>query len=193
MFFRGMKYGEQGSVLMESVLLMPVVLLVFMTAAQFAHIFFARQLVEYAACSGARAGRLGSADTIRSNAENAAVQICSVLSLTAPQGTLSEPVTLPWIGVVPGSQALLEKLRVECIETPGESVTCTVQMDFPLVVPVVREFVAGLVRITAIGEEIMLEKTAAQADYAVAYSGDSFPHIRIRRSAIAPKLWQCAD
>lgn len=193
MIFKGKIYGEQGSVLMESVLLLPVVLLVFMAAAQFSHILFARQIVEYAAYSGARAGRLGSADTILSNASNAAMQICSIISLTAPQGVASSPMSLPWLGEIAGSGSLKDKLSVECVETAGESVACTVQMDFPLVVPVVREFVAGLIRFTDVGEDAMLEEPAASPDYAVVLPGDTFPHIRIRRSAIAAKPWQCAD
>ena len=193
MFLKDKICSEQGSVLVESVLLLPVVLLVFMAAAQFAHIFYARQIVEYASYSGARAGRLGSADTIQTNAYNAARQICSVIALTAPAGSAGDAVTLPWLGEVAGSQNLDEKLSVDCTEQPGESVTCTVQMDFPLVVPIVREFVAGLLRFTAAGDGRLLTGGAPRPDFIVYHANDGFPHLRFIRSAVVAKNFQVAD
>ena len=185
--------SEQGSVLVESVLLLPVVLLVFMAAAQFAHIFYARQIVEYASYSGARAGRLGSADTIQTNAYNAARQICSLIALTAPAGSAGENLTLPWLGGIAGSQNLDEKLSVTCTEQPGESVTCTVQMDFPLVVPVVREFIAGVLRFTNINESTLIAPGTQKPDFIVYHADDGFPHLRFTRSAAVAKNYQVTD
>ena len=193
MFLKNKICSEQGSVLVESVLLLPVVLLVFMAAAQFAHIFYARQIVEYASYSGARAGRLGSADTIQTNAYNAARQICSLIALTAPAGSAVENVTLPWLGEVAGSQNLDEKLSVSCTEQPGESVTCTVQMDFPLVVPVVREFIAGVLRFSDINSSSLLAAGTTKPDFVVYHAGDGFPHLRFTRSAVVAKNFQVAD
>ena len=179
--------------LLESVLLLPVVLLVFMAAAQCAHILYARQIVEYASYSGARAGRLGSADTIQTNAYNAARQICSLIALTAPAGSAGENLTLPWLGEIAGSQNLDEKLSVTCTEQPGESVTCTVQMDFPLVVPFVREIIAGVLRFTAVNEGNLLVAGTQKPEYIVYYANDSFPHLRFTRRAVAAKNCQIAD
>ena len=193
MFFTGKNYGEQGSVLMESILLLPVVLLSFMAAAQFAHIYFARYMIEYAAYSGARAGRLGSAASIQTNAYNAAGQVCSVLALTSAGTLAGDPLTLPWLGTIEGSQSLAEKLQVTCTEEPGKSITCTVRMDFPLVVPVVREVVAGLVRFTEVGSRKMLSRPEHPASDTVVYPGDSFPHLRFKRSATVPRNYRIAD
>ena len=193
MFFTGKNYGEQGSVLMESILLLPVVLLSFMAAAQFAHIYFARYMIEYAAYSGARAGRLGSAAAIQTNAYNAAGQVCSILALT-PAGTLAgDPLTLPWFGTIEGSQSLAEKLQVDCTEDPGKSITCTVRMDFPLVVPVVREVVAGLVRFTEVGSKKFLTLSEHPAPDTILYTGNPFPHLRFKRSVTVPRNYQIAD
>lgn len=193
MFWKDKICSEQGSVLVESVLLLPVVLLVFMAAAQFAHIFYARQIVEYASYSGARAGRLGSGDTIQTNAYNAARQICSLLALTAPAASGGENITLPWLGEVAGSQNLDEKLSVNCTEQPGESVTCTVQMDFPLVVPVVREFIAGMLHFTSVNDGKLLAAGTSKPDFIVYHANDGFPHLRFIRSAVVAKNFQVAD
>lgn len=192
MFFTGKNHGEQGSVLMESILFLPVVLLSFMAAAQFAHIYLARHMIEYAAYSGARAGRLGSAAVIQTNAYNAAQQICSILSLTAA-GASGEPLTLPWFGTIEGSQSLAEKLQVTCTEDPGKSITCTVRMDFPLVVPVAREVVAGLVRFTEVGSKKFLTLSEHPAPDTILYTGNPFPHLRFKRSVTVPRNYQIAD
>ena len=193
MLFKNKICSEQGSVLVESVLLLPVILLVFMAAAQFAHIFYARQIVEYASYSGARAGRLGSAETIQTNAYNSARQICSLIALTAPAGFAGENLTLPWLGEIAGSQNLDDKLTVTCTENPGESVTCTVQMDFPLVVPVVREFIAGVLRFSDLDADQMLTAGTQKPAFVVYHSGDGFPHLRFTRSAVVAKNFQVAD
>ena len=192
MFFTGKNHGEQGSVLMESVLLLPVVLLSFMAAAQFAHIYLARHMIEYAAYSGARAGRLGSAAVIQTNAYNAAQQICSILSLTAA-GASGEPLTLPWLGTIENSQSLADKLQVDCTEDPGKSVTCTVRMDFPLVVPVARDVIAGLIKFTGVGSKTLLALAEHPAPDTVLHTGDKFPHLRFKRSATVPRNYQIAD
>ena len=192
MFFTGKNHGEQGSVLMESILFLPVVLLSFMAAAQFAHIYLARHMIEYAAYSGARAGRLGSAAAIQTNAYNAAQQICSILSLTAA-GASGEPLTLPWLGTIEGSQSLAEKLQVTCTEDPGKSVTCTVRMDFPLVVPVARDVIAGLIKFTGVGSKTLLALSEYPAPDTILYTGNPFPHLRFKRSVTVPRNYQIAD
>ena len=106
---------DGGSVLMESVLLLPVFLLILMTSVQFAHIMFANYLTCYASYNAARSGSLArNPSDAEWNALRSATQVCSVLSLTASEGSTGTCYTLPWLGSVAGSEDLTKKVFNKC-------------------------------------------------------------------------------
>ena len=191
--------NQQGSVMMESIVLLPVVLLVLMATVQFAHIFFARQITRYAAYSAARSARVAYTPSVaENNARNSARQVCAMLSLTAPQGSTGVLYALPWLGEVAGSQNLDEKLSVSCSPegTPDGAFAAEVMMDFPLVVPVINSFLSGLLKFRdeiapALYQDVIQEGTPRS--FARKYEGDIFPHITITSRALVPANPALAD
>ena len=192
-----------GSIMMESVVLLPVVLLVLMAAVQFAHIFFARQITRYAAYSAARSGRVAlTPAAARENALKAARQACSMLALSAPAGNNGSPYALPWLGEVAGSQNLDEKISVNCSPegSPDGAFATEVVMNFPLVVPVVNSFLSGLLKfrdevnpepVGGVTPDIIQDGTLRS--FARVSEGDIFPHITIKSRALLPANPQLAD
>ena len=190
--------GEKGSVMMESIILLPFVLIALMAAIQFAHIFFARQITEYAAFCAARAGRVGFSESIRNNAFNAAKQICSIISLSAPSGSTGVLYALPWLGEVPGSQALESKLAVNCSSDifSGQAFAAEVTMHFPLVVPVVNQFISGLFKFRDEVHPLAWQSPLQEGtfrSYSRTFENDIFPHIVITRKALVPANPALAD
>ena len=194
----------KGSVMMESIIMLPVVLLALMAAVQFAHIFFARQITGYAAFSAARSVSFAmSASVAQSNALNSAKQICSIISLSAPANTTAPLFALPWLGEVAGSQALDDKISVNCApeNTPDSGSAAEVTMKFPLVVPVVNWFLSGVLKFrdhvnptfstSKDGFKTIVE--GSLNEYSSRIGNDIFPHITITRRAVVPANPKLAD
>ncbi len=181
--------NERGSVLMEAVILLPVVLGAILTAGQFAHIWYARQMTAYAAyAAGREAARSTTAAEAEISAVNAAKNICAHISLTADADSANTDITVPRLGVIPGSRDVDEKMQVTVTESEWTDAerrrTVTVQMDFPLVFPVVNYLLKdGIAAFTA--ENPASEKIIGAADQADEEKY-IFPHIRIRETAIVP-------
>lgn len=188
--------SAKGSVMMESVLMLPIMLIALMAAVQIAHIFFARHITEYAAFSAARSGRVALTPAVASeNALKAAKQACSILALTAPAGHSGALYALPWLGEVAGSQNLDNKLSVRCPldSAPRGAFAAEVTMHFPLVVPVVNQFLSGILKFR---DEVLPQSASATSpgileegtphSYSRSYDGDVFPHITITRRALVP-------
>lgn len=189
--------SEKGSVMMESIIMLPVMLIAFMAALQIAQILFARQLTEYAAISAARAGRNALSPAVaQSNALSAAKQVCSILSLTAPAGSTGALYALPWLGEVDGTQNLDSKLSVSISpsDTPANAFGAEVTMNFPLLVPVVNQFLSGLLKFrdNVDSDENFIQEGSLNS-FARTYEGDVFPHITITRKAIVPANPALAD
>lgn len=196
--------NAEGSVMMESIIMLPVVLLALMAAVQFAHIFFARQITDYAAFSAARSGRFALSESVaQENALKSAKQICSIISLSAPQGASGVLFALPWLGEVAGSQALDSKLAVNCspANTPAGAFAAEVTMNFPLVVPLVNTFLSGVLKFR---EKVNPVFSTSSVGFGRFHEGtphgfirtfdqDVFPHITITRRALVPANPTLAD
>lgn len=188
--------SAKGSVMMESVLMLPIMLLALMAAVQIAHIFFARHITEYAAYSAARSGRLALTPAVAlENALKAAKQSCSIIALTAPAGHSGALYALPWLGEVAGSQNLDNKISVSfpAASVPQGAFAAEVTMHFPLVVPVVNQFLSGILKFR---DEVLPPSNSPDSpgileegtpySYHRSYDGDIFPHITITRRALVP-------
>ncbi len=132
MYFSGRKdkfYTNGGSVLMEALICLPILLLLSLGVGQFAHIWLCRQVVQYAAFAGARAALplsespdkdLKNMTEEEAGALFAARRICALVGFSQEDG--AEEYTRKWLpdGVIGGSgglagssvKAILEPVRV---------------------------------------------------------------------------------
>lgn len=183
--------GDNGSMLMEAVVCIPVLLVMILGCMQIAHIWFARQVVQYAAYASARvllstpdqnyeeATRKGGA------AWKAAAQVCSWIALSQPAG--SEEMKIPGWGKIPGSGGMEEKVKLE-LGTAGDqwSPKVTVSFDFPLVMPIAGHIIARGMNPWQEGNEWQIQHADATGD---AHSGEpmNHPYIRFTESAALVK------
>ena len=96
---------DKGSVLMEAIICLPVLLLLSLGVAQFAHIWYCRTIVHYAACCGARAVLTApnGANNELTAARSAAEIVCAPITFINP--TNETDFSLPGIAPAPiGSQ-----------------------------------------------------------------------------------------
>ena len=145
MRFRADKYNfknDKGSVLMESVICLPVLLLLSLAAAQFAHLWYCRTIVHYAAFSAARAAVTAPRGQENAQARRAAEIVCAPIAftdpvggddfglpgITPPQKDFQEPI--PGSGAVSGGDTTI--LRVAVTTTSLHNVKAEVQFGVPL-------------------------------------------------------------
>lgn len=186
--------NEQGSVMLETAFILPVILTLIMGIGQFAHILLARQVVAYAAYASARAAlpmsdqKIGGA---QSEAEFAALQaakqICAPITLGGEGSPGGKKLRLPWTGEIAGSEAVARKLRVSLEYTPNLLERATVEMDFPLVFPIAGNLIGGLGNLLT-----MTGKSGDGEPEGVTWShryesGFFFPHLTLRETAVAAK------
>ena len=187
-----MKHADSnGSMLMEAVVCIPVLLVMILGCMQIAHIWFARQLVQYAAYASARvllstpdqdcekAVKTGGA------AWKAAAQVCSWVALSQPEG--SKGIDIPGWGAVPGSGNMERKLKLE-LGTAGDKWTpkVTVNFDFPLVMPIAGHIIARGLNPWAKGQEWQ-EQHADATGNAHSAEAMNYPYIRFTESAALVK------
>ena len=183
--------GANGSMLMEAVVCIPVLLVMILGCMQIAHIWFARQLVQYAAYASARV-LLSTPDqdyekSVASGgaAWQAAARVCSWIALSQPEG--SEEIEVPGWGKVPGSGDMESKVRLK-LGTAGDkwNPKVTVIFDFPLVMPIAGAIIARGMNPWAKGSEWQIRHADATGD---AHSGEAMnhPYIRFTESAALVK------
>lgn len=143
------KHGaRRGSVMMETVLILPWFLLVGFGVVQFSFLWVARLMTDYAAFCAARAALVyNPADTVCGDETNvsyqAARQILAWMSFSAPH-TGGDAPTVPGWGRIPLSGDIDRQLRVEVDNETEGFVTATVHFAFPLFVPVVSKLVPAM-------------------------------------------------
>lgn len=147
--------STRGSMLLESVLVLPLLFLLIMGVLQFAHIWTARHVVAYAAYCATRATlsvhpaewAFGGTDSV---AYKAAKSVCAWInvagkaeSLVAAKGARSTTgeLYIPGWGFVPESDSLDRRLDVKVnfvnvFGVQGGLASATVTYRFPLVLPV---------------------------------------------------------
>lgn len=183
-----------GSMLMEAVVCIPVLLVMILGCMQIAHIWFARQVVQYAAYSAART-LLSTPDqdhekavAVNGAAWKAAAHVCSWIALSQPEG--SEEFEIPGWGGVPGSGGLEKKLSLK-LERVGSkwNPKVTVEFDFPLVMPVAGHIIGRGMDPWGEGAEWQIGHADATGDK---HSGEAmnYPYIRFRESASLVKPYE---
>ena len=125
--------GRSGSVLMETVLVLPVLFLFIVGILQFAHIWMAKQMTAYAAYAAARAMMVVPPSEQQAAAENAARMVLSWISL-ADAGDSKPGVSVPGWGKIYGSSSVWKRVEVFANNTPT-TVSAKVEFKFPLMMP----------------------------------------------------------
>lgn len=204
--------AERGSVLMESLICLPVLLLLMLGVGQFAHIWLCRQVVQYASWSAARATLTASTDSVRGTggaseesiaAFQAAKRICSLISYTQASGR--DELTRSYLpgGMIGGSGGLDYPIKVSgntvsagklavTITSPDQwSRAVRVNMDVPLLFPFAGHIIGGVYRLWnddleyAI-TEVNIENDTVTQSYKE-FSDFFFPHIKLRETALVSK------
>ena len=155
------KADNNGSVLMECVLVMPILLFIILGIAQLSYIWVAKLMTHYAAYSAARAAIVyNPADYRNGNdffADKGPVHQAACIALAKMGGHFGDPaIEIPGWGKVTGSEKIFEQVRIsgrdlsnltQAEKDAGQvaipAVEVTVAFDFPLLVPYV-DFVIGM-------------------------------------------------
>ena len=126
--------GDKGSMLLETVLVMPLLYVLIMAVLQIAHIWTARQVALYAAYAATRATLCVAPAEAQKTARSAAWQVCSLLTISGNSLKMEDEQLSVKID---NGTALANRLG----NSVGTSGT-TLRYKFPLVMPVVGRFFA---------------------------------------------------
>lgn len=179
--------NENGSLLVEAAVCLPVLLTLILGCMQIAHIWFARQIVQYAAYSAARAllvtpnDRHEAAVKPDGPAYKAAASVCAWIALSQRPGDKEEEI--PGWGGIPGSGGIERKLDLALSQPAGEWYpVVTVKFDFPLVMPIAGPLIGWGMNPWSKGRE--WEKNRADMT-GNRHAGESvhYPYIRFEESA----------
>lgn len=136
---------RRGSIMMETVLVMPLLLLLIFGILQFAQIWMARQLVVYAAACSARAMTVVLPEEQADAADKAAKLALSWLCLVEDGSESGNAgVEVPGWGRIPGSRSVDRRVRTSVLlngrrydgtDDANPVVGVTVSFRFPLLIP----------------------------------------------------------
>ena len=131
-----MNRNEKGSILMETVIVMPLLVALIFGALQMAHIHVARQIVSYAAYAAARATLPVTADKEKEEAEKAAQRI--LCWLVASPDSLHSGVMMP----DPEAKSVRDRLLDFRVRKNGWNNEVELKFAFPLVMPLAAQIIA---------------------------------------------------
>ncbi len=126
--------SETGSVMLEFVMVFPLVLTLILGAAQFGHVWLARQVVSYAAYTAARTALVAEPSEYQAAAQRAAEQVCAWVVIGQAAGENEKEI--PGWGAIPGSGAVSRKTNVSIEELDDWNIKATVTFDFAMVMPI---------------------------------------------------------
>jgi hypothetical protein len=133
---QGLCRGDDGSVMLEAVFAFPLILALIFGSAQIAHIWAARQVVEYSAYCAARAAVSAADDQneMQEAGRIAAEQVCSWICIGQAEG--ESPTAIAGWGNIKGSGAVGRKTKVTIRMIDDWNVEATVVFDFALITPI---------------------------------------------------------
>ena len=189
---------RRGSILMETVLVMPVLLLLIFGILQFAHIWMARQMVAYAAFCAARAAMVVPPNEQSRAAQNAAEIALSWINIAS---SVDNPVTIPGWGAVNGSgysdngrSRVLALVWGKGTNVTTPYVAAEVEFKFPLLIPglAVNKIIANAVNAATVvlptGDFYADLNRAAGAPSTL----DGWPYVRLREFCVLPMPYSTA-
>lgn len=168
---------ETGSVLMETVIAMPLLIALVFGALQLAHIHIARQVVSYAAYAAARAALPAGSGKEKEYARKAAQRI--LCWLTASADSFHDGVLMP----DPESKAVKDRILEFKVTQKGWTREVELKFAFPLVMPLAAQIIAFKFNPT----DFSTGKTGSHIS--TKKFGDSFtgPHLVFHERAALPK------
>lgn len=172
---------ERGQAIVEYAIVFPIQLMLTLGVIQLAHLFVAKQVLEYGAYCGARAKLIGLTD-----AEARKAAIIPISKIAGVSGaTMPDWIELPGWGTLPKSGAAREKTKREDgsegivfstkTDAGTEIVECTIYHNYELSVPVGNLVAAG------VGSVFLLDEGDVNREWGRA------PHVRMRAYAALPR------
>lgn len=195
---------------MEAIICLPVLLLLSLGVAQFAHIWYCRTIVHYAAFSAARATLTAPADSNgeqniskeQTEAQAAAEIICRAITFTS----LTDDLENPGVGKIGGSGNVKNKCKVTILDSfvdraSGQKINLSkwqrgvaVEMNVPLLFPYAGQIIGACMKMWSDGKLDVQETnpSAEKLDEVITHNsnivGDFFfPHIILRERAYISK------
>ena len=197
-----------GTVLMESVLVLPILTLLIFATVQFSLIWYAQLMTHYAAYNAARAALVYNPAEYSENGVffdskgpcwEAAVTSLSWLSSSVDGGSGSVHAMIPNWGMVPNSSHIENQVRIDTRESAegGAKEPCIkvrLTFDYPLHVPVIGKIISYMLNTS--GSEDMWSPTGWTPDSGRYAATAAATHptmkgdfIRIHAYCVMPKPW----
>ena len=184
--------GRIGSVMMEFVIAMPVLVVLVMLVVQFAQLWTVRQMVSYSAFCAARStlsanpAEWSSAKPKAGRCDHAAA--ARVLSWVAlfGSGAGAGGKDVPGWGEIPESDRIDSRIEVKSEHVAGQYASSTVVFKFPMLVPVAGQMISFLAKRPADGSRYM-----GMDSPSLMWSGeeelfDGVPYIELTETCVLP-------
>ncbi len=128
---------KRGSILAETVLVMPLLLLLIFGVIQFALIWTAKQMTAYAAFCATRAIMVVTPDEQEEAAQKAAEVALSWMCIAEKDGSAGKRVDIPGWGTIPGSASSNDRVSIDIKKNGEDSPLAAVKVKFkyPLLIP----------------------------------------------------------
>ena len=146
--------AERGQAIVEYAIVFPIQLMLTLAVIQLAHLFIAKQVLQYGAFCGARAKVIGLTDDEARRA--AAIPISKIAGTSGV--TTSDDIVLPGWGTLPKSGAALEKSEIEfdtATDAGTEVVECRIDHNYELTVPIGNALAASVANVFLLDEEVV--------------------------------------
>lgn len=183
--------ASRGSILMEFVLTMPILVVFVMLILQIALIGTTRQFVAYSAFCGARSMLAVGPDEAsgRNGPYSAARRALAWVTTASDEGA---DVYVPDWGTIPESASIDERLAVEAGHSDGSYVQCKVEYKMPLVIPIAGAVIGWLFH----DSRGVVEK--AEASVVPGYSEPSpliggLPYMTLTETCVLPLPYSLAN
>lgn len=172
---------------MEFVLAFPLVLTLLLGCMQIAHLWLARQVVQYAAFCAARAALVSrmESEEYKEAGRQAAEQACAWIVVGQAAGEPEKRI--PGWGTIPGTGAIGRKTKVTVEKLGSWNVKATVQFDFALVMPIAGPIIGWLVNPWQYGNEWTEQRADATGDAHRYADSIQYPHVRFEETVTLSK------
>ncbi|MFA5203829.1 MAG: TadE/TadG family type IV pilus assembly protein [Lentisphaeria bacterium] len=176
---------DGGSVMLESVLALPVLFLLILGCAQIAHLWVARQVVCYAAWCAARSALVCHQGEYEAAGRQAAQQVLAWLVIGQGQGEPEKRI--PGWGKIDGSGAVARKTRTQVVPEGQWNVKATVEFDFALIMPVAGPVIGWAVSPWRESQEWLETQADPTGNQHRQQDTVQYPHLIFRETAVACK------
>ena len=129
---------RRGSIMMEAVMVLPLLVMLIFAVLQFSAIVVAREMTEYAAYCACRAALTSNFGRRFDRGKDAACRVLAPLSLSTSGGGAAEYIYYPGWGKLgkAGDIANQVKVSYDLVGTLADFVSCQVKFKYPLIMPI---------------------------------------------------------